>query len=130
MSEVKKYGLSGAGSNLELGKGGPRVVVNGVAIDVKNAANNALANLRAASPVGDNDVDVAARQVAAQTGHHRQGRVVGRGHRAEQLQPGVVLIAETGQVLVEAAVRPLERLEDGDGGKVYGRSPPPAEQPG
>ena len=56
MSEVKKYGLSGAGSNLELGKGGPRVVVNGVAIDVKNAANNALANLRAASPVGDNDV--------------------------------------------------------------------------
>jgi len=50
MSSVINYGLVGIGTNIEFGKGGPRVVVNGTGLDVKNAANNALAILSAAEP--------------------------------------------------------------------------------
>ena len=55
MSDIKKFGLTGIGANVELGKGGPRIVVNGAAIEAKNAANNALAIMRGADPQGDTD---------------------------------------------------------------------------
>jgi hypothetical protein len=50
VSNVFNYGLVGVSGNVELGKGGPRVVVNGTGVDIKNAANNALAILSAAEP--------------------------------------------------------------------------------
>lgn len=54
--DTKKYGLSGIGSNVQLGKGGPRVKDNSGVLEAKNAADNAYAVLRAAAPVGDNDL--------------------------------------------------------------------------
>lgn len=54
--ETKKFGLVGIGSNVQLGKAGPRVVNEAGVVEVKNAANDALVILRAAAPVGDSDV--------------------------------------------------------------------------
>jgi hypothetical protein len=50
MSNVINYGLVGIGTNIEFGKGGPRLKVNGTGLDVKNAADNALVILSAAEP--------------------------------------------------------------------------------
>lgn len=56
MSNVINYGLVGIGSNIEFGKGGPRLVVNGTGLDVKNNLNNALAILSAAEPTAADHV--------------------------------------------------------------------------
>lgn len=50
MSNVINYGLVGIGSNVEFGKGGPRLVVNGTGLDAKNSLNNALVNVGVAEP--------------------------------------------------------------------------------
>lgn len=54
--ETKKYGLTGIGASVELGKGGARIKNNGGALEARNNADNALAVLRAADPVADTDV--------------------------------------------------------------------------
>ena len=53
---VKNYGQSGVASSVEIGKGGARVRDNAGAIEARNNADTGLANIRAASPVGDDDV--------------------------------------------------------------------------
>jgi hypothetical protein len=53
---TKKFGLVGIANNVQLGKSGPRLKVNSGVIEVKNAADSALAVLRAAAPVGDDDL--------------------------------------------------------------------------
>jgi hypothetical protein len=50
MSNVINYGLVGVSGNVELGKGGPRIVNNGGVIEAKNNANNAFAVIAAAEP--------------------------------------------------------------------------------
>ena len=56
MADTRNFGLVGVGSNVQHGKGGPRVKANSGAIEIKNAADNAFAVLRAAAPVGLDDV--------------------------------------------------------------------------
>lgn len=55
MADTKNFGLAGVGSNVQLGKGGPRVKNNAGVVEVKNAADNAFVVFRVADPVGDND---------------------------------------------------------------------------
>jgi hypothetical protein len=52
---VNEFGIIGVGSNVQLGKAGPRAVVNSGAVEIKNAANNALAVVRGANAVGSTD---------------------------------------------------------------------------
>lgn len=56
MSNFKKYGLTGVSGTIELGKGGAKLYNNSGALEAKNNAEDALAILRSASPVGNNDV--------------------------------------------------------------------------
>ena len=55
MSTVKKYGLSGVDSPLELGKGGPTLVNNGGAVEHWNNGGLAMVAVRGADPVGEQD---------------------------------------------------------------------------
>jgi len=50
MSSVINYGLVGIGNNIEFGKGGPRLVVNGAALEAKNNLNNAFVPVAVAEP--------------------------------------------------------------------------------
>jgi hypothetical protein len=56
MSDVKNYGLSGIGSNVELGKGGPRLKNNTGVLEARNSADNALAIMAAAEPTAASHV--------------------------------------------------------------------------
>jgi hypothetical protein len=56
MGDANHFGLKGIGTNVQLGVGGVRIKTNAGALDVKNAADGALVPVRAASPVGDDDV--------------------------------------------------------------------------
>jgi hypothetical protein len=51
----KHFNIEGVGSNVQLGKGGPRVKNNAGAIEHRNAADNALVVARVATPVGNDD---------------------------------------------------------------------------
>lgn len=53
---TKKFGLVGIASNVQFGKGGPRIKNNAGVLQAKNAADNALVNFQALAPVNDNDV--------------------------------------------------------------------------
>lgn len=54
----RNYSLEGIADNVELGKDGPRIKDDGTqsALEVRNPADSDYLPLRAASPVGDNDV--------------------------------------------------------------------------
>lgn len=54
-AESKKYGVSGVGSDVELGKGGPRFIDNGGAVEHKDTAGTAFAVVRGAHPIDEND---------------------------------------------------------------------------
>jgi len=54
--EVKKYGLSGIGDNVELSKGGSRIKENAGVIEARNAADADYVIVRGADPVNDNDL--------------------------------------------------------------------------
>lgn len=56
MSQVKNYGLSGIYSNVELGKGGPRVMQSAGVVSFRNAGDSAYAVVRGAEPSGANDL--------------------------------------------------------------------------
>ena len=55
MADVKKYGLSGVGSTVELGKQGAKIKNNAGVVEIKNNADDAFAKLRVANAVGSND---------------------------------------------------------------------------
>lgn len=55
MADTKNFGLTGVGSNVQLGKGGPRVKNNAGAIEARNAADNAYAVFRVGDCVGLDD---------------------------------------------------------------------------
>ena len=55
MADTKNFGLTGVGSNVQLGKGGPRVKNNAGVVEVKNAADNAFAVFRVGDCVGLDD---------------------------------------------------------------------------
>jgi hypothetical protein len=52
----KHYGIDGVGTIVELGKGGPKVKNSSGVIEARNAADNAYAIVRGASPVGSDDL--------------------------------------------------------------------------
>ena len=52
---VKKFGLVGVGSSVQLGKGGARVKNSSGVVEARDAADSAYAVVRGATPVGDND---------------------------------------------------------------------------
>lgn len=52
----KNYGLTGIGSTVELGKGGAKLKNNSGAIEVRNNGDTVFAILRAADPIGLDDV--------------------------------------------------------------------------
>jgi hypothetical protein len=56
MAEIKNFGISGVGTNVQLGKAGPRLKVNAGTVEARNAADDSLAVIRAANAVTDNDV--------------------------------------------------------------------------
>jgi hypothetical protein len=56
VAESKRYGLTGVADSVEIGKGGPRVTDDSGAIEARNNADSAFAVVRAADPVGQDDV--------------------------------------------------------------------------
>lgn len=56
MANFNKFGQTGVASTIQLGKGGAKVKNNSGVIEARNAADSALAVVRAADPVGANDV--------------------------------------------------------------------------
>lgn len=56
MADVFEFGLNGIGTNVKLGKGGPRVKNNAGVVEARNTADNAFAVVRAADPVALDDV--------------------------------------------------------------------------
>lgn len=50
------YGLIGIAEDVELGKDGPRIKVNGTAVEMRNLDDTDFAILRAAHPVDENDL--------------------------------------------------------------------------
>lgn len=53
MSNIKNFGLAGVGTDLQLGKAGPRLIQTGGVFTFKNAANSAFANIEIAAPTAD-----------------------------------------------------------------------------
>jgi hypothetical protein len=56
MADIKNFGLVGVGSNVQLGKSGPRLKKNAETIEARTADDSSLAVVRAAPGVGNNDV--------------------------------------------------------------------------
>lgn len=56
MSDIKKYGLTGVGSEIQLGKGGAKLKSNAGVVEARTADGANLAVIRAAMPSGINDV--------------------------------------------------------------------------
>ena len=52
----KRYGLDGLGTNVELGKDGPRVKINSGQIEFKNAADDALVKIKALDGTSSDDL--------------------------------------------------------------------------
>jgi hypothetical protein len=73
---TRNYDQSGIGSNVELGKRGPRIVDNSGAIEHKNQADNAYAIVRGAHPVAENDF-VTKRYLETRSGASVTGQIDG-----------------------------------------------------
>jgi len=53
MADVKNYGLRGTGSDVQLGKSGPRIKVNGGLVQFRNPADAAYVNVEVLDPTAD-----------------------------------------------------------------------------
>jgi hypothetical protein len=56
MADTKNFGLSGVGPDLQLGKAGPRLKVNGSVVEARSADGISLTTIRAAAAVANTDV--------------------------------------------------------------------------
>jgi len=56
MADTKNFGLSGVGPDLQLGKAGPRIKVNGSVVEARSADGTTLTTVRAAQAVANSDV--------------------------------------------------------------------------
>lgn len=56
MATTKNYGLTGVGTELELGVDGPLILVNGGAIEARNNTNTAFVEFKAGTPSTDDSV--------------------------------------------------------------------------
>ncbi len=56
MGESKRYGLTGVSSNVELGKGGPRLKDESGVVSARDTTDTAYAITRGADPVGEDDL--------------------------------------------------------------------------
>ncbi len=66
MADIKNFGLSGVGSDVQMGKAGPRLIVNGSAIEIHGSDGVTLANLRSSNAVVGSDVVVLSQLNAAE----------------------------------------------------------------
>jgi hypothetical protein len=115
----KHYDVVGIGSNVELGKGGPRVKDNAGVVEIKNNADNALAVIRGASPVGDDDL-VTKRYMETRAQVFVTGQINGGAPPA--VVNGAIYICTTA-----GGAYTLKRLYRGEGGSwvdVFGGNPP------
>lgn len=55
MAEIKNFGLHGVASDLQLGKAGPRLKVNGNAVEALSANGEELVSLRGANAIAESD---------------------------------------------------------------------------
>jgi len=69
----------------------------------------------------DNERDVAVQPRFDEPARDRQGAVVPVAHTQHELQFAIILVGERAQVLVEARLRPMQRLQHAYGG-LRGRS--------
>ena len=67
MADTKNFGLVGIGNDVQLGKAGPRLKVNGSAVEARTSDETNLVLLRAANGVTNNDVVVIAQLNAQYT---------------------------------------------------------------
>jgi len=72
---AKRYGLTGIGSNVELGQGGERIKVNSNQIEFKNAADSALIKIKAADGSAADDVVTKSQLDAADGVKYRTGSI-------------------------------------------------------
>jgi hypothetical protein len=56
MSDIKQFKLAGLSGNVQLGKSGPRLKINGTAVEVRTSDDTSLAVLRGAQGSGSNDL--------------------------------------------------------------------------
>jgi hypothetical protein len=56
MAQSKHYGVTGLSTNVELGKGGPRLKNNSGVVEHRNSADSAFVIVRGAHPIGENDL--------------------------------------------------------------------------
>ncbi len=56
MAEIKNFGLTGVGPDLQLGKAGPRLKVNGSVVEARSSDGLTLTTVRAAAAVANTDV--------------------------------------------------------------------------
>jgi hypothetical protein len=90
--QSKRYGVTGIGGNVELGKAGPRIKDSSGVIEHRNAADSAYAITRGAHPVGDNDL-VTKRYLETRADVSVTGQINGGSPPA--VVPGAVYIVTT-----------------------------------
>jgi len=56
MADIKNFGLTGVGPDIQLGKAGPRLKVNGSVVEARSSDGLTLTTVRAASAVSNSDV--------------------------------------------------------------------------
>lgn len=119
MPESKQYGLGGLKGSVELGKGGARVRNNGGVIESRNNADDALAVMRAAAPVNDDDL-VTKKYLETRAQTIVTGQINGGA-------PPVVVAGAIYVCTTAGGGYSIDRLYRGEGGNwvdIFGGNPP------
>ena len=75
----------------------------------------------------DDELRVAVGELVEELLHHADGRILGVGHAEEELEDRVIEPEEAPEIVLQAVVDPLERLEDRDGRGVVREIPRPSQ---
>jgi hypothetical protein len=129
MADIKNFGLVGVGPDLQLGKAGPRLKVNGSAVEARSSDELSLVTLRAAVAVANTDVVVLSQlnaevsflsnAISNATVADGFGIVLGNATaHGDSWTPGAVVLTDT--VKVSDAVEKLNMVL----GKLVPTSPP------
>ena len=84
------------------------------------AARFSTFGFRPNAGTADDEFGIVVRKLSLELLHDGDGRVVGIGDAEEQLIGRVIEPEEAPEVLLEPFIDPLERLEDGDRGRMIG----------
>lgn len=99
-AESKKYGVSGIGSTVELGKAGPKAKNSSGVVEFRNNADNAYAIVRGDTPVADNDLATKA-YVDKKAGMIVSGQINGGSPPAAGTLGRVFVVTTTGGAYTE-----------------------------